>query len=82
VADQEPSLTKSRNETKREMLWPILRPVRLLFVAQCNSLHEGEEHDLNATDAAWLGCEPPKDISQKIFKSLPMLYGFLARLRS
>jgi hypothetical protein len=42
-------------ERKLEMLKEPVRPLWLFFVALCHSLQEGEENDLTATDAAWLG---------------------------
>ncbi|HLG95586.1 MAG TPA: ATP-dependent Clp protease proteolytic subunit [Bryobacteraceae bacterium] len=42
-------------ERKLEMLKKPIRPLWLFFVALCHCLQEGEDNDLTATDAAWLG---------------------------
>ena len=45
----------ARQKKKLEMLKEPIRPLWLFFVALCHALQEGEENDLTATDAAWLG---------------------------
>jgi len=44
-----------RQQRKLDKLKPVVRPIWLFFVALCHSLQEGEENDLNAADACWLG---------------------------
>jgi len=44
-----------RQRINLEKCKPIIRPIWLFFVALCHSLQEGEENDLTAEDACWLG---------------------------
>jgi hypothetical protein len=59
-AEQQAGLKNIEDEEQRkqaglDILKPIIRPAWLFFVALCHVLQQGEENDLTAEDACWLG---------------------------